>query len=186
MAYIHPLAVEHHRKRWTRPDAYRFAAPGTPEAKMPGYLHPWAAVARAEEEKAAAEQAERDAFEREILHLRWELKKLKRERELRRFRRKYSPDQPRVPAGNPGGGQWTDGGTSGTNPQAASTSDLARVAQYSFGKLIGKAQIPGRGWMCFYRFDFGTVMVPGLTNLGCQNMITSAGVVHGVLIANDN
>jgi hypothetical protein len=24
--------------------------------------------------------------------------------------RKYSPDQPRVPAGNPDGGQWTDGG----------------------------------------------------------------------------
>jgi hypothetical protein len=27
--------------------------------------------------------------------------------------RKYSPDQPRVPAGNPDGGQWTDGSPSG-------------------------------------------------------------------------
>jgi hypothetical protein len=27
--------------------------------------------------------------------------------------RKYSPNQPRVPAGHPGGGQWTDGGSSG-------------------------------------------------------------------------
>jgi len=26
---------------------------------------------------------------------------------------KYSPDQPRVPAGNPDGGQWTDAGGSG-------------------------------------------------------------------------
>ena len=28
--------------------------------------------------------------------------------------RKYSPDQPRVPAGNPDGGQWTDGAASGS------------------------------------------------------------------------
>ena len=27
--------------------------------------------------------------------------------------KKYSPDQPRVPAGSPDGGQWSDGGTSG-------------------------------------------------------------------------
>jgi hypothetical protein len=51
---MHPAAAEHLRKRWMRPDAYRFAAPGTPEAQPPGYLHPWAAVARAEEAKAAA------------------------------------------------------------------------------------------------------------------------------------
>jgi len=125
MAYIHPLAVEHHRKRWIRPDAYRFAAPGTAEAKMPGYLHPWAEVARqdqvvADEAKARA-LAEQDEFEREVLALRHELAKLKLELELRRFRRKYSPDQPRVPAGNPDGGQWTDG--SGGNVARVSTGD---------------------------------------------------------------
>lgn len=27
--------------------------------------------------------------------------------------RKFNPNQPRVPAGNPDGGQWTDGGGSG-------------------------------------------------------------------------
>ncbi|OPH83518.1 hypothetical protein [Nitrobacter vulgaris] len=26
------------------------------------------------------------------------------------LQRKFNPDQPRVPAGNPDGGQWTDGG----------------------------------------------------------------------------
>ena len=31
-----------------------------------------------------------------------------------RFLRKYSPDKPRVPAGVPEGGQWTDGSNSGT------------------------------------------------------------------------
>lgn len=32
------------------------------------------------------------------------------EYELRRFQQKYNPNQPRVPAGNPYGGQWTSGG----------------------------------------------------------------------------
>jgi hypothetical protein len=36
MTYFHPAWVEHQRKRYTRADAYRFAAPGTPEARMPG------------------------------------------------------------------------------------------------------------------------------------------------------
>jgi hypothetical protein len=55
MAYMHPALAEHLRKRWMRPDAYRFAAPGTPEAKPPGTLHPWAEVAR--QEQAAADEA---------------------------------------------------------------------------------------------------------------------------------
>jgi hypothetical protein len=117
MAYMHPALAEHLRKRWMRPDAYRFAPPGSPEAKMPGYLHPWAEVAR--QEQAAADEAkaralaEQDEFEREVLALRHELAKLRLEYELRRFQQKYSPDQPRVPAGNSDGGQWTRGGESG-------------------------------------------------------------------------
>jgi len=124
MAYIHPLAVEHHRKRWTRPDASRFAAPGTPEAKMPGYLHLWAEVARQEQavadEAKARALAEQDEIEREVLALRAAnacvrimLADLKFELALRALGRKYSPDQPRVRAGNPDGGQWTDGGGQG-------------------------------------------------------------------------
>jgi hypothetical protein len=114
MSYIHPAALEHLRKRWERADAYRFAAPGTPEAKMPGYLHPWAEVARQEQmaadEARARTAAEQDEFEREVLRLRHDFAKLKLEYELRRFQQKYSPDQPRVPAGNSDGGQWTSGG----------------------------------------------------------------------------
>jgi hypothetical protein len=117
MAYIHPAAIAHQRKRWERADAYRFAAPGTPEAKRPGTRHPWAAVAR--QEQAAADEAraralaEQDELEREVLRLRHDFAQLKLEYELRRFHQKYSPDQPRVPAGNPDGGQWTSGGGSG-------------------------------------------------------------------------
>jgi len=57
MAWIAPRYEAHQRKRWLRPDAYRFAAPGTPEARMPGYLHPWAAVAKAENEEGAGRGA---------------------------------------------------------------------------------------------------------------------------------
>jgi len=49
MAWIHPAAVEHRRKLFTRADAYRFAAPGTPEAKMPGWLDPSATRVRLKE-----------------------------------------------------------------------------------------------------------------------------------------
>jgi|GEM_PF-3345493 len=135
MSYIHPAAVEHQRKRWTRPDAYRFAAPGTPEAKPPGYLHPWAAVARAEEaaedEARARAAAEQEAFEREVLALRHDFAKLKLEYELRRFRQKYSPDQPRVPAGSREGGQWTSQGGSESAPRL-STAEPSDEPMSSF------------------------------------------------------
>src|SRR5436189_4890829 len=113
MAYTNPIWLEGRRKYWTRPDAYRFAPRGSPEAKMPGYLHPWGAVARAEEaaedEARARAAAEQDALEREVLALRHDFAKLKLEYELRRFQRKYSSNQPRVPEGNPDGGQWVGG-----------------------------------------------------------------------------
>ena len=41
---------------------------------------------------------------------------------------KYRADQPRVPAGNPHGGQWTDGGDSGISP------DLVDDAQWASGR----------------------------------------------------
>ena len=148
MSYIDPAELEGLRKRWERPDAYRFAAPGTPEAKMPGYLHPWAEVARQEQaaadEAKARAQAEQDEFAREVLDLRRQLNEMKleiaakraaerREAEelriksdfafdrflralaLRATQRKagFDPDQPRVPAGNSDGGQWTSDGGSG-------------------------------------------------------------------------
>jgi hypothetical protein len=81
----------------------------TPEAKRPGYLHPWAAVARAEEaaqdEARARAAAEQEKFEREVEALRAAnarvrimLADVKFELALRALGRKYSPNQPRVPA----------------------------------------------------------------------------------------
>jgi hypothetical protein len=134
MAYMHPALAEHLRKRWVRPDACRFAAPGTPEAKPPGDLHPWAEVAR--QEQAAADEAraravaEQDAFEREVLRLRHDFAKIRLDYELRRFQQKYSPDQPRVPAGNRDGGEWTSGGGEGAGRDSgAASQDGQSLAQ---------------------------------------------------------
>ena len=85
MSHMHPAAIAARRKYWTRHDAYRFAPPGTPEAKMPGWLDPSATRVRLkeaqEEEARAQEAAAQEEFERDLLHLRWEVKKLKLEHE---------------------------------------------------------------------------------------------------------
>jgi len=57
-----------------------------------------------EEEARAQEAAAQEEFERDLLHLRWEVKKLKLEHELWLFEQKYSPDQPRDELG-----RWTSG-----------------------------------------------------------------------------
>jgi hypothetical protein len=67
MAWIDPRYEAVRRAYWTRHDAWRFAAPGTPEAKMPGWLDPSATRVRlqeAQEEEAAA------AFAAEMAELR--------------------------------------------------------------------------------------------------------------------
>jgi hypothetical protein len=44
--------------------------------------------------------------------------------------RKYSPDQPRVPAGNPDGGQWTDGGGGINDQRVLSDVDPEDIRPY--------------------------------------------------------
>jgi len=121
MSYADPRWLEGRRKYWTRPDGYRFFKPGCPEAKMPGWLDPWATRVRMEEaaqdEARAQAEAAQEEFERDLLQLRLEVKKLKLEHELWCFEQKYSPDQPRVPPGSPQGGQWTSGGSGTIAPQ---------------------------------------------------------------------
>ena len=49
--------------------------------------------------------------------------------------RKYSPDQPRVPAGNPDGGQWTDGNVGNDiSPDAPADTDEFESAQKPRGR----------------------------------------------------
>ncbi len=49
------------------------------------------------------------------------------------LQRKFNPDQPRVPAGNPDGGQWTDGGGGGggiNDPRVLSDADPEGIRPY--------------------------------------------------------
>ena len=139
MTYFHPAWLEHQRKRYLRADAYRFAAPGTPEAEPPGWLDPSMTRVRfkeAQEEEARAQAAaEQDAFERKVLALRHDFAKLKLEYELRRFQQKYSPNQPRVPAGNPDGGEWTREGREPNSNVRLAAGDTSRLGPASVRRL---------------------------------------------------
>jgi hypothetical protein len=92
----------------------------------------------------------------------------------------YHPDQPRVPAGNPGGGQWTDEGVGDSSGAKKPT----RTVQAGFGVLT--AEIPlARGRNCVYNFGSFSVVVPGPVNFSCPPTSPLAGTTHGRLL-NDN
>jgi ribosomal protein L29 len=145
---------------------------------------------REREQQAALEAEHQREIEHEALKLKAELASLRFELAMDALRRKagFNPQQPRMPAGNPDGGQWAEGGGGGpgeaADVQPSPEPDRTRVAQYSFGTLIGQSRLRD-GWMCFYKFSFGTIMVRGAT-LGCSLRVPAAAVSHGTLIANDN
>jgi hypothetical protein len=93
MGWIDPRYEAARRKYWTRHDAHRFAAPGTPEARMPGWLDPSATRVRLkeaqEEEARAQEAAAQEEFERGLLKIRRELAEVKYELAWRQFCHKY-------------------------------------------------------------------------------------------------
>ncbi len=115
MAYNHPAWIEHQRWRSMRHDWKRWVTPALAremEATHPG-VRKRAAQREREHQAALAEwQADQD----EIARLRVAIADLKFALALRRIcEEKYSPAQPRVPAGNPDGGQWTDDPGTGRN-----------------------------------------------------------------------
>ena len=111
----------HQRKRWTRHDAHlwirhdaaRFFPPGTDPAEVFPTLQ-----RQREAAEDAAFAAKIAASRRLLAALRAEVDEMKAALARRRLEEvKYSPSQPRVSAGNPRGGQWTDrsgGGDTGT------------------------------------------------------------------------
>lgn len=76
----------------------------------------------------------------EIVFLRRKLVSLKAQTRLLRYElvRKYNPDQPRVPAGNTGGGQWTSGGGDATPTGTDVLSDLGSAfsTALNFGDVV--------------------------------------------------
>src|SRR5947209_14067598 len=108
--------IRHDWRMWIRPDIARWMKPGVdPADVIPGLAREraqkQAAIERARAAEDAALAAEIDDWRRVQAALRGELNEVKAE--LVRRRRlaeeaKYSPSQPRVPAGNPRGGRWTN------------------------------------------------------------------------------
>ena len=124
----HPAWVEHQRKRWMRPDAERYWRPDaarfmTPEEVrlfLPESMRP----AERKDEPAPmpphispAQQAREERQELlELLRLKSDIAWLRFQRALvlhmiaLQRKANFNPSQPRVPAGNPDGGQWTSEG----------------------------------------------------------------------------
>jgi hypothetical protein len=96
--------MRHDAHLWIRPDAARFLPPGMDAADL------YPTLARTPDAaKTAAFEAEIAAGYRLLAVLREEVASLRAELARRRvLEAKYSPSQPRVPAGNPRGGQWAD------------------------------------------------------------------------------
>jgi hypothetical protein len=115
--------------RFIRPDAYRFMPPGSPRyhgKHVVRYFWPKADTNKPQEAARRKGGRYQDAPAREDLYaeseserraLRHEIAKLRLDWELLKFALKgqkvFNPDQPRVPPGNPDGGQWTDSEASG-------------------------------------------------------------------------
>ena len=85
------------------------------------------------------------ATERSIaLALQWWTLELKLDAFIFALERRYAPDQPRVPAGNPDGGQWTLGGNrpGGYLPNVETIAQLADFTKHGVDQAINRSVGP--------------------------------------------
>jgi hypothetical protein len=126
--------LRHQRQRWLRhdahrPDAARWVKPGTD----PADIYPTLAR-KPDAAKAAAFEAEIAAGYRLLAVLREEVASLRAELARRRLEEaKYSPSQPRVPAGNPRGGQWSSRNEGGASFSSFGNADAEANAEGTDG-----------------------------------------------------
>jgi hypothetical protein len=151
-----PSATDlHQQQRWLRHDAHlwlrhdyaRWLKPGADPEQLYPHLKRQREAAEAAKEKArAAEDAAFDAWieneRRWIAAIREEVDELKAARARQRLEEaKYSPDQPRIPKRNPGGGQWTRvGGGVGQSPSANIAQPMGNV---DVGDVTGSSDVGG-------------------------------------------
>jgi hypothetical protein len=138
-----PSAYEaHQRERWLRHDAHlwirndfaRWLKPGTDPADV--YPHLKRQREAAEDAAFAAKIA---ASQRVLTMLRAEVDEMKAALARRRLEEaKYSPSQPRVSAGNPRGGQWTDrSGSQSTGTTLAQPMGNVDIGNVSASSELG-------------------------------------------------
>ena len=87
-----------------------------------------ALAARDDDEQLSKRRAELASIRRELGELAQVLQEIRRDCDprLRSYVMKYSSDQPRVPAGNPDGGQWTgEGGSGSSNDSSDASGDVS-------------------------------------------------------------
>ena len=143
--------IRHDWQRWIRHDFARWIKPGVDPAEViPGLARERAQQQAAMERARAAADAELAAeieHERRVLAaLNEEMKEVNAEMARRRRRladeeAKYSPDQPRIPKRNPGGGQWTRiVGGSGQSPSSSIAQPMGNV---DVGNLTGSSETEG-------------------------------------------
>lgn len=207
-----PLWQRHDWRRFVRHDAHRFFTPaGLAEQKRAEEAE-HVAQRRSNERAAAAEQ---EALAAEVRGMRTLVDHLKSylawrraaersaiwsphaDSALRRFNLAYAryfgedkagfnPNQPRVSAGNPDGGQWVGAFTLPGQPrqQDEKPSPPMVVAQAGFGMLVAEIPVPG-GRRCVYNFGVLSIAVPGAANFRCTPTAHWSGLTHGTIL-NDN
>jgi hypothetical protein len=135
--------LRHDAHLWIRHDAARWVKPGTDPAEIFPELKRQREAAEAAKQRArAAEDAAFDAWieneRRWNAAMRAEVDGLKAALARRRLEEaKYSPSQPRVPGGNPRGGQWTDRG----GGQSTGTSLAQPMGNVDIGDVGGSSEL---------------------------------------------
>jgi hypothetical protein len=119
MSYVNPIWLEGQRQRFLRHDAHRFTKPEPIRRKS-------YAERVLEERQAEQESAEKEALRDDLQHLRWLVKDLKIDLEIRRMRLKYRPDQPRDDRG-----RWVDDAEKEGNEEPAISTDFSSVRRRS-------------------------------------------------------
>jgi hypothetical protein len=196
-AYRRRLAMKPNADLYLVPNQSNFMRPLHPDERK--YSSVQAQVnssARAAANFVSYEQ-ELEAFRRSLEELKvlvagWQL-----ELALRRLGRKYSPDQPREPAGLREGGQWTNyigGALSRTrlggsaplgDPRQEPRSNNIVLAQAQHGILLGQAIVHpthGGGKDCFYQFSYGIVALRQSATFACPPTLPWWAATHGCLI----
>jgi hypothetical protein len=135
----------HQRERWTRHDAHLWIRPDFARWLKPG-TDPAEVYPELKRQREAAEDAafaaQIAASQRVLTMLRVEVDELKAARARRRLEEaKYSPSQPRVPPGNPRGGQWSDRSGGESRDQSQGTGLAQPMGNVDIGNVGGSSEI---------------------------------------------
>ncbi|MEA2954014.1 MAG: hypothetical protein QOJ96_3534 [Alphaproteobacteria bacterium] len=147
MTQFRPAWLEHQRRRWMRTDAHLWRHPNASRWRVPNRkLYDGPQPHGHKESPGSYAEGVDLAAEREAL-LRWksEFAAVKAEIKFQRLLRTskaFNPNQPRVPAGNPDGGEWTGGGgTTRVRLAAADKPGLGRSAMVAIAMELAKRAI---------------------------------------------